>query len=284
MGVDNFSDLIGSAIRSHDTAAARSDAQMSIMKLEGLRLQPTGRTTFRLQELVPDAALPETLWDMAFLVPQSHLTLSEGQPDRPPQTAAELSSFVEQIKQNSLISMQPEKPPSWDGWVRLGAVGLGSQGVLSMFVLLDEQQAPWTVFIHAQPPDDSTAPTVKGVLCSLEDDLSGFCALPQLSPAAWDSWHRGAADIPTAPVQATGAAAAEHSAKLPFDRVIFLYVANSTLSPAEESTLSQADIAGHPWLQHTVIFSSSIREDYFSRQAVWSNDALRHAIFDKLLQ
>ena len=286
LGLDNFSGIIGSAAMTQDTAVARSDAQMWTMKLEGLRLlhKTTGRTTFRLQELMEGIALPETLSEIDFLIPQANLTLSGDQPDSPLVTAAQLSSFVQSIQQDSLVSMQPEKPLSWTGWVRLGTVGLGSQGVLSMFVLLDSQQNPWTFFIHTQQPDDRTAVTVKGVVSSLEDDLSGFIALPQLSPAAWANWHHGAADVPTVPVQATGAAAAEHSAKLPFDRVVYMYVSNSTLSSAEESTLCQADEAGHPWLERTVIHSSSIRNSYFSRKGVWSNDALRHAIFDKLLQ
>ena len=199
-------------------------------------------------------------------------------------TAAQLTSFVQKVQQDSLVSMQPEKPPSWSFVVRVGKVGLGSQSALSVHVRLDEQQQPWTFFIGTQQADDSTAMTVKYVVCSLEDDLSGFPTLPQLSPAAWANWHRGTDDVPTVPGQATVAAAAEKKSNLPFDRVVYIYVSNSTLSPAEQSTLSQADMAGHPWLQHTIIYPSRIRKDYFSSQGVWSNDALRHAIYDKVPQ
>ena len=269
-------------LMAQDTVAAQSDTKMWAMKTEGQRL--FGRTRVSLRELMDGVALPETLRDRAFLSPQAHLTLSGAQRTGPSVTAAQLTSFVQKVQQDSLVSMQPEKPPSWSGVVRVGTVGLGSQGALSVLVLLDEQQQPWTFFIRAQQADDSTATTVKHVVCSLEDDLSGFTTLPQLSPAAWANWHRGADDVPTVSVQAIVAAAAEKSAKLPFDRVVYIYVSNSTLSPAEESTLSQADMAGHPWLQHTIIYPSRIRKDYFSTQGVWSNDALRHAIYDKLPQ
>ena len=281
---DGLSGILADAITAQPTAAAQTDAQMCIMKLEGYRLfgRSTGETTVSLQKLMPEVALPETLCDVPFLVPQSHLTLSGDQDESPLVTAAQLTSFVQKVQQDSLVSMQPEKPPSWSGVVRVGTVGLGSQGMLSMLVLLDEQQAPWTVFIRTQQADDSTATTVKHVVCSLEDDLSGLSTLPQISPAAWADWHRGADDVPTVPVQAIAAAAAEKSAKLPFDRVVYMYVSNGTLSPAEESTLSQADMAGHPWLEHTVIYPASIRKDYFSSQGVWSKDALRHAMFDRL--
>ena len=266
-------------LMGQDMTGQKSDAQMWAMKLEGYGLQ--GRMSVGLQELMRGVALPETISDIAFLVPQSHLTLSKAQPSNLPETATQLISLVRQVQHASLVSMQPVKPYPWSGRMRLGTEGLGKKGMLSMLVLLDEQQMPWTFFIHAQQPADSTVTTAKEVVCSLEDDLSGFSTLPQLSPT-WRNWHRGSDDIPTVPMRANTAAAAKQRTKLPFNRVVYIYILNNTLSPSEQSTLRQVVAAGHPWLQRTVIHTSSIRTDYFRRTTGFSNDALRHAILSKL--
>ena len=249
-----YSGIIGT-LMTQDTATEGSVAQMWVMKMEGYGVQ--GRTTVRLQELMQGVALPETIPDIACIVPQGRLALSD-------------------------VSMLPEKPPLLSDPVVIGAVELGSQGDLSMFVLLDEQEQPWTFFIRTQQADESTATTVKHVVCSLENDLSEYSALPQISPVAWTNWHHGLDNVPTVSVQATGVAAAEQSAKVPFDRVVYMYVSISTLSPSEESTLRQAMAAGHPWLQRTVVLSSHMRNGYFRRMGAFSNDALRYAILDKL--
>ena len=267
-------------LMGQNTDVDKSDAQMWAMKLEGYGMQE--RATLRLQELMPGVALPKTLREMAFLIPQGHLTVSLAQPARALVTANQLISLVKQVQQDSLVSMQQEKPSSHKCKVHIGMVSLGSKGMLSMLVLLDEKQQPWTFFIHTQQPDDSTATTAKDVVCSLETDLRGFSTLPQLSPPAWRNWHRGPNDVPTAPVRAKRPAAAKSSTKLPFDQVVYVYVSNSMLSPAEQSTLRWAVAAGHPWLQQTVIHSSSIRTGYFRRNGGWSNNALRHAILEEL--
>ena len=269
-----------STLMARDSRGQKSDAQMWAMKLEGYGLQ--GKMSVRLQELMQGVALPETISDIIFLVPHGHLTLAEAKPTRASKTATRLIKLVEQVQQDSLASMQPEKPLSRYGQVRLGNVGLGDKGMLSVFFLLDEQQMPWIFFIHTQPPDDRAATTAKDVVCSLEDNLSGFTTLPQLSPPAWRNWHRGPDDMPTKPMQAKGAATAKSNPKLPFDRVVYIYVPHSALSPAEQSTLRQVVAAGHPWLQRTIVYSSSIRNGYFRRMGAWSNDALRHAILQEL--
>lgn len=274
-----YSSII-STLMGQNTAVDKSDAQMWAMKLEGYRLQ--NRMSVRLQELLHGVALPETISDIAFLVPQAYLTLSKAQPNMPLATATQLISLVKQVQRDSLVSMQPQKPSSHECRVQLGMVGLGSKGMLSMLVLLDEQQVPWTFFIHTQQPDNSTATTAKDVVCSLEDDLSKFSMLPQLSPPAWRNWHHGLDDVPAVSVRAKRAASAQQSTKLPFNRIVYIYVCNNTLSSSEESTLRQAVAAGHPWLQRTVIHSSSIRSGYFRRTGAFNNDALRHAIMNEL--
>ncbi|CAL5225180.1 g7961 [Coccomyxa viridis] len=169
-----YSGIIGT-LMTQDTATEGSVAQMWVMKMEGYGVQ--GRTTVRLQELMQGVALPETIPDIACIVPQGRLALSD-------------------------VSMLPEKPPLLSDPVVIGAVELGSQGDLSMFVLLDEQEQPWTFFIRTQQADESTATTVKHVVCSLEDDLSEYIALPQISPVAWTNWHPGLDNVPT--VEARG--------------------------------------------------------------------------------
>ncbi|CAL5225183.1 g7965 [Coccomyxa viridis] len=250
-------------LMAQDTVAAQSDTKMWAMKTEGQRL--FGRTRVSLRELMDGVALPETLRDRAFLSPQAHLTLSGAQRTGPSVTAAQLTSFVQKVQQDSLVSMQPEKPPSWSGVVRVGTVGLGSQGALSVLVLLDEQQQPWTFFIRAQQADDSTATTVKHVVCSLEDDLSGFTTLPQLSPAAWANWHRGADDVPTVSVQAIVAAAAEKSAKLPFDRVVesgamMLSATQYMTSCRSDKTTGRVEVSRHQavWRGHVPVQATDI--------------------------
>ncbi|CAL5225182.1 g7964 [Coccomyxa viridis] len=175
----------------------------------------------------------------------------------------------------SALMMQDSSPDRVLSDARMGA--------LSVLVFLDEQQLPWTIFIHTQQPGDDAAKTVKDVVCHLEDDLKETVTLPELSPSAWKDWHRTADDVPTGQLQAQSAVATAQNTKMPFDRVVYMYVSNSMFPSSEDHVYEDALSKGHPWLQHTTVISSHIRKAYHRRIGALAADALRHAILDKFL-
>ena len=284
---EDFSDIV-SALMMQDSSPDRvlSDARMLALRLEAYRLQK--EESVGLYKLLPELQLPRPLiMDVdskvrKFLIPQGHLTVLEAQRSQR-LTLAWLEGMVQDIKRATLASMQAQTSALQREQVVVGSTGLGSRGALSVLVFLDEQQLPWTIFIHTQQPGDDAAKTVKDVVCHLEDDLKETVTLPELSPSAWKDWHRTADDVPTGQLQAQSAVATAQNTKMPFDRVVYMYVSNSMFPSSEDHVYEDALSKGHPWLQHTTVISSHIRKAYHRRIGALAADALRHAILDKFL-
>ena len=238
---DYFSDVID-ALMMQDASLERafSDARMLALRLEAYRLQK--EKIVELQCLLPELYLPRPLiMESAinarrFLVPQGHLKILEAQ-CTPRLTPAQLKGMVQDIKRATLASMQAQESALQGEQVVVGSTGVGSKGALSMLVFLDDRQMPWIFFIHTQQPGDNEVKTMKDVLCHLEDDLKELIALPELSPPAWKAWHQTADELPTEVLQAQSASGTEESAKLPFDRVVYMYVSNSMFPSCENQAL-----------------------------------------------
>lgn len=267
-----FSELM---LRESNLDTEFGDAQMIAMKQEAFRL--LGRTTVSWKDLLPGVDVPDAISSAAFLIPEGRLTPSGGQRTKHCLSAPEVTALVRKVKATIIVSLKPKKAPRWKGEVHLGSVGPGNKGFDSLLVFLDDQHQAWTVFIQSKQTAARKVVRVRDILENLESDLDDVVSLPQLH-GSWESWHKGSDDPPDEQVQSRQV----RDGKLSFQRVVYVYVSDGTISARENSFLEQVMAAGHPWLQHTLVLSASTRTGYYSRVGALTRDALRNAVLDKL--